>query len=59
MVPCRAAPPAVGSLEREQPAIPPFDPDAPEPGAAHRRDAHLRVRLGLSDVTGIDVPKDN
>ncbi|MBD5831466.1 error-prone DNA polymerase [Janibacter melonis] len=43
-------------LEREQPAIPPFDPDAPEPGAAHRRDAYLRVRLGLSDVTGIDVP---
>ena len=43
-------------LNRDQPAVPPFDPDSPEPGAEHRRDGNLRVRLGLAGVTGIDVP---
>lgn len=37
----------------EQPPIGPFDPDAPDVSAAHRRDSAFRVRLGLAGVKGI------
>lgn len=38
-----------------QPPVPPFDADAPDTSAQHRRDGHYAVRLGLADVRGIDV----
>ncbi|AMM33771.1 DNA polymerase III subunit alpha [Sinomonas atrocyanea] len=40
-------------LDRVQPPIGPFDPQAPDEGAAHRRDGSRAVRLGLSSVRGI------
>jgi error-prone DNA polymerase len=39
--------------ERHQPPVPEFDPAAPDESTAHRRDADLAVRLGLSAVSGI------
>lgn len=36
-----------------QPAVPVFDPAAPDTGAEHRRDANVAVRLGLAGVRGI------
>ncbi|WP_022880711.1 error-prone DNA polymerase [Gryllotalpicola ginsengisoli] len=32
---------------------PPFDPEAPDESAAHRRDGRFAVRLGLAEVNGI------
>ncbi|MDP5227963.1 MULTISPECIES: error-prone DNA polymerase [Arthrobacter] len=50
-------PPARGGLdsclERFQPVPGPFDQNAPDEGAAHRRDGSHAVRLGLASVTGI------
>ncbi|WP_369802218.1 error-prone DNA polymerase [Sinomonas sp. R1AF57] len=40
-------------LDRFQPPIGPFDPEAPDESAAHRRDGSRAVRLGLSSVKGI------
>jgi len=34
---------------------PPFDPDAPDESAAHRRDGGFAVRLGLAGVTGVGL----
>jgi len=42
-------------LAAAQPAIGPFDPDAPFELAGHRRDGGFGVRLGLSGVTSIGV----
>lgn len=39
--------------QRIQPPVPPFDPDAPDESAAHRRDGAFAVRLGLAGVRGI------
>ncbi len=39
--------------DRLQPHPGPFDPDAPDASAAHRRDGAFAVRLGLAGVTGI------
>ncbi len=39
--------------DRRQPPVPPFDPDAPDESAAHRRDGAFAVRLGLASVTGV------
>ena len=41
---------------RKQPPVPPFDIDAPDESAAHRRDGAFAVRLGLAAVTGIGKP---
>ncbi|MGV9193637.1 error-prone DNA polymerase [Microbacterium sp. MC2] len=41
---------------RHQPPVPPFDIDAPDESAAHRRDGAFAVRLGLAAVTGIGKP---
>lgn len=35
--------------------VPPFDPDAPDTSGTHRRDSGFAVRLGLSEVRGIDT----
>lgn len=40
-------------LDRVQPPIGPFDPQAPDATAAHRRDGSRAVRLGLASVRGI------
>ncbi|MFT3886704.1 MAG: error-prone DNA polymerase [Arachnia sp.] len=40
-------------LEVEQPPVGPFCPEAPDAGAAHRRDGNFAVRLGLAGVRGI------
>ena len=40
-------------LDAVQPAIPPFDPDGPDPTETHRRDGAFAVRLGLTEVQGI------
>lgn len=40
-------------LDAEQPPIPPFDPDGPDPTETHRRDGAFAVRLGLTEVQGI------
>ncbi|MGO1736512.1 MAG: error-prone DNA polymerase [Leucobacter sp.] len=40
--------------ELPQPPVGAFDPQAPDTGATHRRDAHFAVRLGLAGVRGID-----
>ncbi len=42
--------------ERMQPPVPPFDIDAPDESAAHRRDGAFAVRLGLASVTGVGLP---
>ncbi|MCC6495829.1 MAG: error-prone DNA polymerase [Propionibacteriaceae bacterium] len=39
--------------DRHQPAVAGFDPAAPDESAAHRRDGHFAVRLGLAAVRGI------
>ena len=39
--------------QRIQPPVGPFDPDAPDESAAHRRDGGFVVRLGLAGVKGI------
>jgi len=39
--------------DRRQPPVPPFDQDAPDESAAHRRDGAFAVRLGLASVTGV------
>ncbi|MBN9213532.1 MAG: error-prone DNA polymerase [Microbacterium sp. SCN 70-200] len=41
---------------RHQPPVPPFDPDAPDDSATHRRDGAFAVRLGLASVTGMGMP---
>ncbi len=38
---------------RTQPPVGDFDPSEPDDAAAHRRDGHVAVRLGLAAVTGI------
>jgi len=40
-------------LDDLQPKAGPFDPEAPDEGAAHRRDGSHAVRLGIASVTGI------
>ncbi|WP_369045135.1 error-prone DNA polymerase [Sinomonas sp. P10A9] len=40
-------------LERVQPPVGPFDPQAPDETLAHRRDTARAVRLGLGSVRGI------
>ncbi|WCM54953.1 error-prone DNA polymerase [Microbacterium sp. EF45047] len=40
-------------LAQEHPKPGPFDPDAPDTSAAHRRDGRFAVRLGLSGIRGI------
>lgn len=56
----QAQQPATGSatgldscLDRHQPPVGRFDLDAPDETAAHRRDGHFAVRLGLAGVKGI------
>jgi error-prone DNA polymerase len=39
--------------DRHQPFVEPFDREAPDATAAHRRDGAFAVRLGLADVTRI------
>lgn len=39
--------------DHDEEGIGPFDPQAPDRGAEHRRDGHFAVRLGLADVTGL------
>src|SRR5690606_3390279 len=46
-------PPARVECLGEQPPVAPFDPDAPDDTAAHRRDGGFAVRLGLAQVKGI------
>ncbi|WP_431805251.1 error-prone DNA polymerase [Microbacterium sp. bgisy203] len=41
---------------RHQPPVGPFDRDAPDASAAHRRDGAFAVRLGLAAVTGVGQP---
>lgn len=41
---------------RIQPPVGPFDRDAPDESAAHRRDGNFAVRLGLAGVKGIGQP---
>ncbi len=41
---------------RIQPPVGPFDRDAPDESAAHRRDGNFSVRLGLAGVKGIGQP---
>ena len=41
---------------RRQPPVLPFDADAPDESAAHRRDGAFAVRLGLASITGIAKP---
>ncbi|MFT4215433.1 MAG: error-prone DNA polymerase [Microbacterium sp.] len=43
-------------LQRRQPPVGVFDPDAPDASAAHRRDGAFAVRLGLAAVNGVGVP---
>ncbi|WIY84204.1 error-prone DNA polymerase [Propionimicrobium sp. PCR01-08-3] len=52
---CRQAGPTgmASCLERYQPPVGEFDPNEPDEGAAHRRDGHFVVRLGLTNVHGI------
>jgi len=38
----------------EHPPVGGFDPSAPDRSAAHRRDGHSAVRLGLADIRGIN-----
>lgn len=40
----------------EQPEPAPFDRDAPDESAAHRRDSAFTVRLGIGSVRGIGMP---
>ncbi|SEC14116.1 error-prone DNA polymerase, DnaE-like [Paramicrobacterium humi] len=40
-------------LKRIQPPVEPFDPDAPDTQAEHRRDGGFAVRLGLSSVRSV------
>lgn len=42
-------------VREDQPAPGPFDPDAPDRSASHRRDGAFAVRLGLSEIRGIDT----
>ncbi len=42
--------------DRHQPPVGPFDIDAPDESAAHRRDGSFAVRLGLASVTGVGTP---
>lgn len=42
-------------LEQDQPPVPPFDPQAPDTSATHRRDGAFAVRLGLADIRGIEA----
>lgn len=42
-----------GCTDRRQPPVPPFDPEAADESAAHRRDGAFAVRLGLASVTGV------
>ena len=41
---------------RIQPPVGPFDRDAPDESAAHRRDGNFAVRLGLAGVKGVGQP---
>jgi error-prone DNA polymerase len=41
-------------LDRDQPPVGEFDPEAPFDAGVHRRDAEFAVRLGLTQVTSID-----
>lgn len=43
-----------GCTDAEQPPVGPFDPNQPDTGLTHRRDGAFAVRLGLSQVRGID-----
>ena len=49
------APTGMDSCLGEQPPVEKFDQSAPDLSAAHRRDGHFAVRLGLSGVTGIGL----
>ncbi|MCR2784128.1 MULTISPECIES: error-prone DNA polymerase [unclassified Microbacterium] len=59
--PVFSSPPVSGSAptgrdtctHRKQPPVPPFDINAPDESAAHRRDGGFTVRLGLAAVKGI------
>ncbi|HWR85854.1 MAG TPA: error-prone DNA polymerase, partial [Rhodoglobus sp.] len=42
-------------LDRHQPPVGIFDIDEPDETAAHRRDGHFAVRLGLAGIKGIGV----
>lgn len=42
-----------GCAEHTQPPVGPFDREAPDRSAEHRRDGAFAVRLGLADVTSI------
>lgn len=42
-----------GCADTTQPPVGPFDRDAPDRSAQHRRDGAFAVRLGLADVTSI------
>ncbi|MGJ0204898.1 error-prone DNA polymerase [Leucobacter sp. gxy201] len=44
-----------GCTAPEQPPIPPFSPGAPDTSGAHRRDGGFAVRLGLSELRGIEA----
>ncbi len=52
--PSQSGPTGMAScLERRQPPVGDFDREAPDESAAHRRDGHFAVRLGLAGVRGI------
>lgn len=42
-------------LSPEQPPVPEFDPEAADTSGRHRRDGAFAVRLGLSDIRGIET----
>ncbi|MFV0435631.1 MAG: error-prone DNA polymerase [Leucobacter sp.] len=42
-------------LDPGQPQVPPFDANAPDASAAHRRDGRFAVRLGLAEVRSIEA----
>ena len=42
-------------VSREQPPVPPFDAAARDTSALHRRDGSFAVRLGLSEIRGIEA----
>lgn len=51
--PVEGSPGRDSCLERDQPPVGEFAPDAPDESALHRRDGGFVVRLGLAEVKGV------
>ncbi|MDO4784229.1 MAG: error-prone DNA polymerase [Propionibacteriaceae bacterium] len=52
---CRAEPPEECLRDHSEDEIGPFDPNAPDDSARHRRDGGHSVRLGLAGISGVSV----